>query len=151
MVDINLLKKLRQETGVSIADCRKALEEADNNYDKAKENLRKSGLEKAAKKSERATSQGVIDAYIHAGGRVGSLIEVSCETDFVARTNEFKELTHEIAMQVAAMNPASVEELLQQDYIRDASKTIGDMVKETIAKIGENIVIKRITRFEMGE
>jgi elongation factor Ts len=150
MVDIELLKKLRTETSVSLADCRKALEESNNDYEKAKESLRKQGLEKAAKKATRETSQGLVESYIHAGGRVGALIELSCETDFVARTDEFKQLAREIAMQVAAMNPENIESLLKQEYIRDTSKTIDMLIKETIAKLGENTVLKRIQRFEIG-
>lgn len=149
--DINLLKKLREETQVSIADCRKALEETGNDYEKAKEWLRKNGIEKAEKKAERDATQGLVDSYIHQNGRVGVLLELSCETDFVARTEEFKQLSHEVAMQVAAMNPKDVSSLLKQEYIRDNSKTIEEMVKEAIAKIGENIKIKRFQRFEIGE
>jgi len=149
--DIELLKKLRNETQVSLADCRKALEETDNDYKKAIEWLKKHGLEKAAKKSDRETSQGVVDSYIHQNGRVGVLIELLCETDFVARTTEFKELSHEIGMQVAAMNPKDVDALLKQEYIRDGSATIQDLVKQTIAKIGENITVKRFSRFELGD
>ncbi|MBI1982030.1 MAG: elongation factor Ts, partial [Candidatus Levybacteria bacterium] len=107
-LDLALLKQLREETSVSIADCRKALEESDNDYQKALGWLRKHGIEKAAKKKDRETSQGIIDSYIHQNGRVGSFIELLCETDFVARTSEFKNLAHEIAMQVAAMNPKDV-------------------------------------------
>ncbi len=150
-VNIELLKKLREETQVSLADCRKALEETNNDYNKAIEWLRKHGIEKAAKKSERETSQGLIESYIHQNGRVGVLLEMSCETDFVARTAEFKHLAHEVAMQVAAMNPKDVDTLLKQEYIRDGSKTIEQLVKETIAKLGENIVIKRFQRFALGE
>lgn len=151
MVDLTLLKKLRNETQVSIADCRKALESSNNDYKKALEWLKKNGLEKAAKKSDRKTSQGLIESYIHQNGRVGALVEVLCETDFVARTDEFKTLVHEICMQVAAMNPKDVKALLAQDYIRDASKTIDSLIKEAIAKLGENIVVKRIQRFGIGE
>lgn len=150
-VDIELLKKLRTETGVSLADCRKALEKADNDYEKAKEILRKSGLEKAAKKSEREAKQGIVHAYIHGGGRVGTLIELSCETDFVARTDEFKKLAHEIALQISAMNPKDVDTLFKQEYIRDSLRTVETMVKETISKLGENILVKRFQRFEIGE
>lgn len=151
MVDITLLKKLRNETSVSLADCRKALEETNNDYKKALEVLKKSGLEKAAKKSEREVSQGVVDSYIHQNGRVGALVEVACETDFVGRTDEFKKLVHEICMQVAAMNPKDVPALLKQEFIKDTSKTMETLVKETIAKLGENIVVKRLQRFEIGE
>ncbi len=151
MVDINLLKKLRNETLAGIADCRKALEETRGDYKKAVEWIREKGLEKAAKKSDRETSQGLIESYIHQNGRVGALGEVLCETDFVARTDVFKNLVHEICMQTAAMNPKDVSALLKQDYIRDASKTIDSLIKETIAKLGENIVVKRLQRFEIGE
>lgn len=149
--NIELLKKLRNETQVSLADCRKALEETDNIYEKAKEWLLKHGIEKAEKKSDRQTSQGLIESYIHLNGKVGAMVEVLCETDFVARTEEFKHLTHEIAMQVAAMNPKDVDTLLKQEYIRDSSKTIESLIKESIAKIGENIVVKRLNRFGLGE
>ena len=149
--DIELLKKLRNETQVSLADCRRALEETENNYEKAKEWLRKHGIEKAEKKSERETSQGVIECYIHQNGKIGSMVEVLCETDFVARTEEFKKLAREIAMQVAAMKAKDIESLLKQEYIRDSSKTIQDLIKEAIAKIGENITIKRFNRLELGK
>ena len=150
MVDINLLKKLRNETGVSLADCRKALEETKNDYKKALVWLKEAGLKKAAKKSDRETSQGLVESYIHQNGRVGALVEILCETDFVARTDEFKNLVHEICMQVAAMNPKDVSALLKQEYIRDGSKTIENLIKEAIAKLGENIVVKNLQRFEIG-
>ena len=149
MVDVDLLKKLRNETGVSLADCRKALEETKNDYKKALVWLRKAGLEKAVKKADRATSQGLVESYIHQNGRVGALVEILCETDFVARTDEFKNLVHEICMQVAAMNPKNVDFLLKQEYIRDSSKTVGELIKETIAKLGENVVINKFSRFEI--
>ncbi len=150
MVDVELLKKLRSVTQAGIADCRIALENTKGDYKKAIEFLRLKGLEKATKKSDRQTSQGLIESYIHQNGRVGSLVEVMCETDFVARTDEFKNLVHEICMQVAAMNPKDVSALLKQEYIRDNSKTIESLIKETIAKLGENIVVKRLQRFEIG-
>lgn len=148
-VNIESIKRLRSATGVSIADCRKALETSGGDYQKALEWLQKHGIEKAAKKQERETSQGLIEAYIHQNGRVGALVELLCETDFVARTSEFKNLAHELAMQVAAMNPKNVDALLKQEYIRDNSKTVSDLIKETIAKLGENIVVKRFQRFEL--
>ena len=151
VVDIQLLKKLREATQVSFADCKKALDETNNDYKKALEWLRKHGIEKAAKKGERATFQGIIEAYIHGNGKIGSMVELLCETDFVARTDEFKKLAHEIAMQVSAMNPKNVDILLKQEYIGDSSKTIGDLVKETIAKIGENIVVRRIIRMDTND
>lgn len=148
--DIKLLKKLRDETSAGIADCRKALEESENNYEKAKEWLKKHGIEKANKKGERETSQGIIEAYIHGNARVGALVEILCETDFVARTDEFKNLAHEVAMQIAAMRPENVGGLLKQDYIRDSSLTIEQLVKSAIGKLGENIVVKRFEVFEVG-
>lgn len=148
--DLTLLKQLRNETGISLVDCRKALEETNNDFDKALEWLRVHGIEKAEKKAERETSQGLIDSYIHSNGRIGVLVELLCETDFVARTDEFKKLAHEICLQVSAMNPADVQSLLKQEYIRDSSKTVEDLIKETIAKLGENIVLTRFERFEIG-
>ncbi len=150
-VSIELLKKLRNETQASIADCRKALEESGGDYKKAMAFLKKHGLEKAGKKADRETSQGLIESYVHQNGRVGAMVEILCETDFVARTSEFKHLAHELAMQTAAMNPKDVDELLKQEYIRDSSKTVESLIKETIAKLGENINIKKITRLEIGE
>jgi elongation factor Ts len=148
-VDVKQIKKLREETGVSIADCRKALEESKGDYQKAIEWLKKHGIEKAEKKADRETAQGLIESYIHQNGKVGALVEVLCETDFVARTDDFKHLTHEIAMQVAAMNPKDVQALLKQEYIRDSSQTIESLIKQTIAKLGENIVVKAFQRLEI--
>jgi elongation factor Ts len=148
--DIKLLKQLREETGASIADCRMALEESDNNLEKAHAWLKKRGMEKAAKKSDRETSQGLIEAYIHAGGKVGVLLEINCETDFVARTEDFQKLARELGMQIAAMNPENVDELLKQEYIRDGSLTIEQLIKSVIGKLGENITIRRFQRFAVG-
>jgi len=148
-IDIKLIKQLREETQVSIADCTKALEEAKGDYEKAIELLKKRGIERAEKKADRTTGQGIIEAYIHQNGKVGVLLELLCETDFVARTEDFKRLAHEVAMQIAAMDPKNVESLLKQEYIRDGSVTIENLVKQTIGKLGENIVIKQFTRFEI--
>lgn len=148
-VDLNKLKQLRQETSASIADCRVALEECNNNYEKAVEWLKKRGLEKAEKKSDRETHQGLVESYIHAGGKVGALVVLLCETDFVARTDEFKNLAREIGMQVAAMNPENVESLLSQEYIRDPKMTINDLIKSVIGKLGENITLREFKRFEI--
>lgn len=148
-IDLKLIKKLRDETSASIADCRRALDESEGNYDKALAWLQKRAAEIAAKKADRETSQGLIESYIHGGGKVGVLVELLCETDFVAKTDEFKHLAKEIAMQVAAMNPETVEDLLKQDYIRDGSQTIEALVKAAIGKIGENITVKRFVRFEI--
>src|SRR6266571_13529 len=146
-IDLQLLKKLRQETAASIADCRRALEESDGDYKKALDWLKKRATEIAAKKSDRATSEGIIESYIHQGGKVGVLVELLCETDFVAKTDEFKNLAREIGMQAAAMNPVDVDSLLKQDYIRDGSQTIEQLVKGAIGKLGENITVKRFVRF----
>src|SRR3989344_918783 len=108
-------------------------------------------FDKAGKKAGRTVGAGLVETYIHADGRIGAMVEVNCETDFVARTDEFKNLAHELAMQVAAMDPTDVEDLLKQEYIRDSAKNIEELVKETIAKVGENIVIRRFMRFELGE
>lgn len=126
------------------------MEESAGDLKKAEELLKSWGMDKAAKKADRAVGSGLIETYMHAGGRIGAMVEVACETDFVARTDEFKNLAHEIAMQITAMDPTTVEELLKQEYIRDSAKTIDELVKETIAKVGENIVIKRFMRFELG-
>jgi elongation factor Ts len=149
--DLQTLKKLREETSASIADCRRALEESNGDYKQALEWVKKRAATIAEKKADRATGQGLIESYIHGGGKVGVLVEVSCETDFVARTDEFKQLAKEIGMQIAAMNPENVESLLKQEYIRDGSQTIQDMVKTTIGKLGENITVKRFQRFAIGE
>ena len=148
---IDDVKKLRGETSASIADCREVLEEAKGDMKRAEELLRKKGFEKAAKKGDRVTEQGLVESYIHANGKIGVLVELLCETDFVVRTDEFKHLAHEIALQVSAMNPKDVKELLNQEYIRDASKKIDDLIKETIAKLGENIILKRFSRIEIGQ
>lgn len=146
---LDLLKRLRNETSASIADLRKALEETNNDYKKALEWVKKHGIEKADKKADRQTAQGIIESYIHQNGKVGTMVELLCETDFVARTNEFKNLAHEIAMQVAAMAPSDVDTLLKQEYIRDPSIKIQDLIKQAVSKLGENIVLKRFERFEI--
>ena len=150
-ISVDDIKKLREKTGAGIADCRKALEEAKGDFKKAEELVRSWGLDKATAKADRVVGAGLVETYIHGGGKVGSMVEVACETDFVARTDEFKSLAHELAMQVAAMDPKDVKDLEEQEYIRDSSKKIGEMVKETIAKLGENIQIKRFIRFELGQ
>jgi len=158
-----MVKELRAETGAGVMECKRALEQANGDFARAKDLLREQGLARAAKKADRATSQGLVDAYIHAGGRVGVLVEVNCETDFVARTEEFRQLVHDIAMQIAAMNPPRIGHepdgdgagsdelpLLKQPFIRDPSITIEDLVKTFIARSGENVVIRRFARFELG-
>ncbi len=143
--------RLRSETGAGVMECKRALEETKGDFEKAKSLLKERGLAKAAKKSDRETKEGVIESYIHAGGRIGALVELASETDFVARNQDFKDLARHIAMQVAAMEPADVDELLGQDYIEDASKTIGDLVTTLAASTGENVQVRRIARFELGK
>jgi elongation factor Ts len=146
MIDVNQVKKLREKTQAGIADCKRALEESKGDIKKAIELLKEWGVAKAAKKGDRETLVGIVESYIHAGGKVGSLISLGCETDFVARTEEFKKLAHEIAMQVASMKPKTTEELLKQPYIRDPKVTIENLIKETIAKVGENIRVVAFSR-----
>lgn len=147
--DIKVLKKLRDETQASVSDCRRALEETNGDLEKAKEWLRKHGIEKAGKKEGRETSAGIVESYTHHTMTSGSTVVLTCETDFVARTEEFKNLAHEIAMQVNALNPKDVKALLASNYIRDESKTIQDLIKEVIATLGENIQLKEFKRFEV--
>src|SRR5947207_4435072 len=145
-IDLVLLKKLREETSASVSDCRRALEESHGNFEKALAWLKKRAAEKAEKKADRETGEGLIESYIHQTGKVGAMIEILCETDFVARTDEFKKLAHEVAMQVAAMNPKDIDELLKQEYIKDTSVTIEGLIKQIIGKLGENITVKRFSR-----
>jgi elongation factor Ts len=159
-----MVKDLRDATGAGVMDAKRALEEAAGDMKQAAAILREKGVAAAARRAERETNNGVVDAYIH-GGRIGALVELNCETDFVANTDDFRQLARNIAMQIAAMNPAVIapenrtpdlegkdEEvcLLNQAFIRDASRTIGDLVKDTIAKTGENIRVARFARFELG-
>jgi elongation factor Ts len=159
------IKRLREETGAGIMDCKRALEDSGGDIEKAKGLLRERGIARAEGRANRVASQGLVHSYIH-GDRVGALVEVNCETDFVARTDDFKALVHEIAMQVASMNPQVVSKedlppdderdpkdvaLLEQPYIRDNHRTIRDLVQETIAKTGENIRVNRFVRYELGQ
>jgi len=148
-VNLEKLKKLRNDTQASVADVRRALEESEGDYDKALAWLKKRGAEIAEKKAQREVGQGLIESYIHQNGKVGALVVILCETDFVARTDEFKNLAHEVAMQVTAMNPKDVSTLLGQEYIRDGSITIEGLIKQTIGKLGENIVVREFKRFEL--
>jgi elongation factor Ts len=161
------VKELRDKSGAGIMTCRNALLEAEGDTERALQILKEKGILKAQKKAERATNQGLIEAYVHTGGRIGAMVEVNCETDFVARTDEFKELAHNLAMQVAAMPAQFISQdevsgekddldletacLLLQPYIKDPTKTIQDVIIETIAKVGENIKITRFARFELGK
>ena len=162
-----MIKELREQSGAGIMDCRNTLLVAEGDMDKALQILKENGLLKAKKKAERATSQGLVEAYVHAGGRIGAMVELNCETDFVARTDEFRELAHCLAMQVAAMSPQFISEegipeeagdvdpkaacLLLQPYIKDPTMTIQDVIVEAVAKVGENIKVGRFTRFELGD
>lgn len=160
-----MVKELRQSTGAGVMDAKRALEEAGGDADGAAKILREKGLQKAAGKSDRATSQGAVVSYIHGEGRIGALVELNCESDFVANTDGFRELARDIAMQIAAMSPLAVSVddrtdemegsdeqvvLLCQPFIRDNSTTIGDMIQEAIAKMGENIRVNRFARYELG-
>jgi len=195
-ITTEMIKELRATTGVGILDCRKALQAADGDYKKAVDFLREKGMAKAAKRADRDASDGIIEMYSHGGGRVGVMVEVNCETDFVARGDAFRELAHEIALQIAAASPLYVKEddipadileheaeiarnrsveegkpeqiiekivegrlrkykeevcLMQQKYIRDDSLTVKDLVMEKVGSLGENIVIRRFQRWELGE
>jgi elongation factor Ts len=166
------IKELREQCGAGIMECRAALVKTDGCIEKAIEVLKEQGFAKAAKKSDRVTEQGLVEAYIHCGGRIGAMIELNCETDFVARTDEFKNLAHNIAMQVAAMCPKYISEadipadmpeaekakldvgavcLLSQTFIKDPTVTIKDIIVENISKMGENIKVSRISRFDLSE
>ncbi len=144
------IKKLREQTGAGVMDIKEALDAAKGDPKKALENLKKRGLDIAAKKAERETHQGLIETYTHMG-RVGAMIEVNCETDFVAKNPEFKEFVHDLALQVASLDSDKLEDLLKMDLIKESGKTVQDLLTEKIAKIGENIVIKRFVRYELGE
>lgn len=148
---IKLIKKLREETQAGVSDCRQALEDAGGDYNKAKKLITERGVEKASKKADRATTEGVVESYVHSTGKVAVLVEVKCETDFVAKNEEFKKLAHELALQIAAMNPKNVQALLSSAYIRDASMTMEKLIKITISKTGENITVGKFVRLELGE
>lgn len=194
MVDVNLVQKLREMTAASILDCKKALDEAKGDLTVAVEFLRKKGIASAVKKLSRQTKDGLISSYIHHGGKIGVLIELNCETDFVAKTKEFSELSHELAMQVAASNPVYVRReevpeeiiakekeiykeqiknkppnvidkivdgkmnkyfaqvcLMEQPFIKEPNANVDTLVKQYIAKLGENISVRRFVRFDVGK
>ena len=159
------VKDLREKTGAPMMDCKQALTEAKGDMEQAVVILRKKGVSVAAKKAARVTSEGSVASYIHAGGKIGVLVEVNCESDFVARTDDFKHLVTAVALQVAGSNPKYLSKedmpkgsdedpklvcLLEQSYLKDESMTIGELVRDTIAKTGENMRIKRFARFELG-
>ncbi len=194
-ITAEMVKALRDQTGAGVLDCRNALTETGGDFDKAAETLRERGLTKAAKKAGREANQGVIEAYVHAGGRIAALLEVNCETDFVALTAEFRELAHDLALQIVATNPRYIDTdevpaevldqerqtyraqaqaegkpahivdkivenklqnfldevcLLRQPFIKDSGASVRDLIQSKIAKIGENIVVRRFARFELG-
>jgi elongation factor Ts len=149
MTNLETIKKLREETGAGVIDAKKALEESNGDYNKAKELIKARGIEKAEKKSEREIKAGRIFTYVHGNGKVGAMVKLGCETDFVAKNDEFSKLGNEIAMQVAAMAPDSLESLLSQDYIRNSSLTIKDLITESISKTGENITLIEYFRSEI--
>jgi elongation factor Ts len=191
-----MIKELREKTGAGIMDCKEALVASDGDADKALDHLRKKGLAQAAKKASRVASEGLVSSYLHGGGKIGVLVEVNCETDFVAKTDIFQEFAKNICMQIAASNPqyVTVEDvseevvrkekeiyreqalnsrkpekvidkivegklgkfyeetcLIEQDYIRDQEKKVKDVIADTVAKLGENIVVRRFARFVVGE
>lgn len=149
-MDLKDIKKLREQTGAGIVDCRQALERSGGDMGKAKIWLKKKGFEKAAKKSAREAKTGLIEVYSHSG-KVGVLVEVLCESDFVAKTEDFRSLAHELALQIASMNPVSVGQLLEQEYIREPGTTVDQLIKGVIGKLGENIQVGRFERIGLGE
>lgn len=147
----SLVKKLRQITGIGIMECKKALEEADGDFKKAQIILKEKGTQLAIQKQERKTQAGIIETYLHSDRRIGVILELSCETDFVAKNEEFINLAHELVLQIASMSPKDTEDLFEQSYIKDESKKVRDLIQEKIQKTGENIVVKRFCRYEIGK
>ncbi|MEK7611796.1 MAG: translation elongation factor Ts [Patescibacteria group bacterium] len=145
---VNDVQRLRETTGAGIMECKRALVDAGGDFEKAKAILKEKGLKRASSKAERATGAGWLESYIH-NGRVGVLLEIRAETDFVLKSEPFRNLAKEIVMQITAMAPESVEALLAQPYVKDDKLTIGDLVQDTIAKIGENIQVTRFSRYEV--
>jgi elongation factor Ts len=149
--DFDLIRSLREETGAPVIRVKKILEEVKGDVKKARAILTKEGFEKAAKREGRETSQGIIETYVHHSGKVASVIELFCETDFVARNEIFKNLAHDLALQLASSDAKEAKDLLDQEFIKDPGKKVGDLVKEAIAKTGENIRLGRIYRLELGK
>ena len=148
MADIEQIKKLRDETGLSISECRSALEKSGGEIGKAKDVLKKLGKDMAEKKAQRTTEQGIVDSYIHPTKKLGVLLELGCETDFAAKSADFQSLAHEICLQIAGFQDEETS-LLEQPWIKDQTKTIKNLVEECVAKVGENIVIKRFIRYQI--
>ena len=151
MITLELIKELRELTGAGVMDAKKALEETSGDIKKAQEIIKAKGLAKAESKADREVKSGKIYCYTHAGGSAAAMVEMACETDFVAGNEEFDNLCKEVAMQIVSMKPETVDELLAMPYVRDSSKTIDQLIKELIGKTGENIQIRRFARFKLGE
>lgn len=149
MANVDQIKKIRNQTGAPVMDIKRALAKSGGNEEKARKILKESGFARAAKKAEREIKAGRVFSYVHHSGTVGGIVVLGCETDFVARTDEFGKLGSELVMQVVSMKPVDVEELLGQDYIRDPGRTVADLVKEVVAKTGENVQILDFKRFEV--
>ena len=165
-ISADAIKELRERTSAGIMDCKNALQDANGDMDQAIALLRERGIATVAKKASRAANEGLIETYVHAGGRIGVIVELNCETDFVARTDDFKDLAHNIALQIAAMDPQAIDDerplddldtsdgeprLLHQPFVKDSSQTIGNLLTDAVAKVGENIVIRRFVRYGLGE
>ncbi len=165
-ISTDMIKQLRDQSGAGIMDCRSALVETDGDMAKAEVLLKEKNLVSVEMKSRRTADQGIVETYIHTGGRIGAMVELNCETDFVARTTEFRELAHSLAMQIAAQEPVCIDEtqvpddpdcdpeiacLLLQPFIKDPDVKIRDLITETAAKVRENIRVRRFARFELGQ
>ncbi len=148
-ISIEQIKKLREQTGASVIECRKALQGGKGDGEKAKEILKENLSGLINKKSQEEAKEGLIEVYLHVNGKIGALLELNCQTDFVAKNSEFKTLAHDLAMQIAATNPVNVEVLLTQLFIKDPNKTIGNLIDEHIAKMKENIKISRFVRYQV--
>lgn len=150
MSQAELIKQLRDLTGAGVMDAKKALDDSNDDLTKAKEVLKKSGASKAAKRADRTADQGLIEVYNH-NGKVGVMVEINCETDFVARNDQFKEFAHDVALHLAALKPETVNELLEQPFVKDPSQTIGELLNNLISKTGEKVVISRFVVYKLGE
>ncbi|MEK7071720.1 MAG: translation elongation factor Ts [Patescibacteria group bacterium] len=148
MINIEQIKELRDETGVSIGECERALSEAKGDIEKAKDILKKLGKELAQKKQSRETKQGIVDTYIHPNKKIGAMIELRCESDFVAKNPDFLKLSHELCLQIAAIDPEEIP-IFEQPWIKDQAKTVKNLIEDTIAKLGENIVLEKFIRYEL--
>ncbi len=149
MITTEQVKKLRKDTQAPVMEVKHALEESGGDEEKAKKLLLEKALVRAKEKGEREAGEGMVFSYVHSGGTVGALVDLRCETDFVARTETFQKLGKELCLQVSSMNPKDVKELLEQEYIRDPSKKIADLVGETAGTVGENVRVERFTRYEI--